>query len=143
MYLRTTKETKKDGYVVTYYQLAHNERDPVTRKPVAKIIHSFGRTDNLEREQLVRLCRSLARICKIEVFDPLDETQSPLTTTLRLPLDLKLLRTYTYRVPLLAETLWEGMGIGKFFYRSANISSKAHPPSGNMPKTYTIISLQT
>lgn len=45
MYLRTTKRTNEDGSVVTYYQLAHNERDPVTRKPVAKIIHSLGRDE--------------------------------------------------------------------------------------------------
>ena len=90
MYLRTTKRTNKDGSVVTYYQLAHNERDPVTRKPVAKIIHSFGRADKLDRNELVRLCRSIARICKVEVIDPLDEAQLPLTTTVGLPLDLKL-----------------------------------------------------
>jgi len=115
MYLRTTKRTNKDGSVVTYYQLAHNERDPVTRKPVAKILHSFGRADDLERDQLVRLCRSIARVCKVEVIDPLDEAQLPLTTTVGLPLDLKLHHTYAYGVPLLAETLWERLGIGKLF----------------------------
>ena len=115
MYLRTTKRTNKDGSVVTYYQLAHNERDPVTRKPVAKIIHSFGRADKLDREELVRLCRSIARICKVEVIDPLDELQLPLTTTVGLPLDLKLHHTYAYGLPLLAETLWERLGIGNLF----------------------------
>jgi len=114
MYLRTTKRTNKDGSVVTYYQLAHNERDPVTKKPVAKIIHSFGRADELERDQLVRLCRSIARVCNIEVIDPLStDAQLPLTTTVGLPLDLKLHRTYAYGVALLAETLWERLGIGK------------------------------
>ena len=63
MYLRTTKRKNKDGSEVKYYQLAHNERHPVTRKPVAKIIHSFGRADELEREQLFRLCDSIARVC--------------------------------------------------------------------------------
>ena len=116
MYLRTTKRTNKDGSVVTYYQLAHNERDPVTKKPVAKIIHSFGRADELERDQLVRLCRSIARVCKLEVMDPFDnDAQLPLTNIVGLPLDLKLHRTYPYGVPLLAETLWERLGIGKLF----------------------------
>jgi transposase len=105
MYLRTTKRTNKDGSVVTYYQLAHNERDPVTKKPVAKIIHSFGRADELERDQLVRLCRSIARVCNLEVMDPFDnDAQLPLTNMVGLPLDLKLHRTYAYGVPL---------GIGK------------------------------
>jgi len=78
MYLRTTKRKNKDGYVVEYYQLAHNERDPVTRKPVAKIIHNFGRTDALDREELVRLCRSIARVCGLTVLDPMDEEQGRL-----------------------------------------------------------------
>jgi hypothetical protein len=115
MYLRTTKRTNKDGSIVTYYQLAHNERDPVTGKPVAKIIHSFGRAENVERDQLVRLCRSIARVCSLNVIDPLDEAQLPLSTTVGLPLDLKLHRTYAYGLPLLAETLWERLGIGKLF----------------------------
>jgi hypothetical protein len=73
MYLRTTKRTNKDGTVAEYFQLAHNERDPKTRKPVAKIIHNFGRTDQLDREQLVRLCRSIARVCGLTVADPIGD----------------------------------------------------------------------
>jgi len=46
MYLRTTRRQNKDGSIAEYYQLAHNERHPDTGKPVAKIIHNFGRTDN-------------------------------------------------------------------------------------------------
>ena len=71
MYLRTTRRKNKDGSIVEYYQLAHNERHPDTRKPVARIIHSFGRADELDRDQLVRLCNSIARVCGLKVFDPL------------------------------------------------------------------------
>jgi hypothetical protein len=59
MYLPTTKRTNKDGFTVTYYQLAHNERAPVSRKPVAKIIHNCGRADELDRvvlEWLAAMC---------------------------------------------------------------------------------------
>lgn len=70
MYLRSTKRKNKDGSVVEYYQLAHNERHPDTRKPVAKIIHNFGRADQLDRQQLVRLCQSIARVCGLTVIDP-------------------------------------------------------------------------
>ena len=55
MYLRTIKRKNKDGSVVEYYQLAHNKRHPETGKPVANIIHSFGRKDELDRDYLVRL----------------------------------------------------------------------------------------
>jgi hypothetical protein len=112
MYLRTTKRKNKDGSVVAYYQLAHNQRHPVTKKPIAKVIHTFGRADELDREHLVRLCRSIARVCNVEVIDRLDP-QLPLSAAFGLPLDLKIHRTYDYGVPLLAETLWQQLGIGQ------------------------------
>ena len=55
---------------MTYYQLAHNERDPETKKPIAKVIHNFGRADQLDRDTLVRLCCSIACVCKLTVSDP-------------------------------------------------------------------------
>ena len=73
MYLRSTKRKNKDGSTVEYYQLAHNERHPQSRKPVAKIIHNFGRADHLDRQELVRLCHSIARVCGLIVTDPYDE----------------------------------------------------------------------
>ncbi|MGD8513368.1 MAG: IS1634 family transposase [Deltaproteobacteria bacterium] len=112
MYLRTSKRKNKDGSIVAYYQLAHNQRHPVTKKPIAKVIHTFGRADELDREHLVRLCRSIARVCNVEVIDRLDP-QLPLSSALGLPLDLKVHRTYDYGVPLLAETLWQQLGIGQ------------------------------
>ena len=67
MYLRTTQRKNADGSTVSYYQLAHNVRDPDSGRPVADIIHNFGRADQLDREQLVRLCRSIARVGGLEV----------------------------------------------------------------------------
>ncbi len=70
MYLRTTKRKNKDGSIVEYYQLAHNVRHERTGKPVARIIHNFGRADELDRIGLARLCRSIARVCGLEVRGP-------------------------------------------------------------------------
>jgi hypothetical protein len=70
MYLRTTRRKNKDGSVVEYYQLAHNVRHAETGRPVAEIIHNFGRADELDRDGLVRLCKSIARVCGVEVHDP-------------------------------------------------------------------------
>ena len=61
MYLRETRRTNKDGSVVSYLQLAHNERHPVTGSPVAKVIHNFGRADKVDREALRRLVASISR----------------------------------------------------------------------------------
>ena len=61
MYLRQTKRKNKDGTVAHYLQLAHNVRDPDTGVVSAKILHSFGRAEHLERESLERLIGSIAR----------------------------------------------------------------------------------
>jgi hypothetical protein len=61
VYLRETRRTNRDGSVVSYLQLAHNERHPVTGSPVAKVIHNFGRADKVDREALRRLVASISR----------------------------------------------------------------------------------
>ena len=61
MYLRETRRTNRDGSVVRYLQLAHNERHPVTDSPVAKVIHNFGRAENVDRDALARLVSSISR----------------------------------------------------------------------------------
>jgi hypothetical protein len=47
--------------VVRYLQLAHNERHPDTGNPVAKVIHSFGRAEQVDRAALARLVSSISR----------------------------------------------------------------------------------
>ena len=114
MYLRSTKRKNKDGSTVEYYQLAHNERHPETRKPVAKIIHNFGRADQLDRQQLVRLCQSIARVCGLIVTDPFDESAaSAASTDIGLPEDLKIKQTLALGCPMVIEALWERLGLKK------------------------------
>jgi len=116
MYLRKTHRKNKDGSVVEYYALAHNERHPRTGKPVAHIIHSFGRADQLDRDHLVRLCQSIARVCGLQLIDPLSNTDDDeIHSALGLPKDLKLIRSLTLGTVLVIETLWERLGIGKLF----------------------------
>jgi hypothetical protein len=59
VYLRETRRRNKDGSTVSYLQLAHNERHRVTGSPVAKVIHNFGRADQVDREALRRLVSSI------------------------------------------------------------------------------------
>jgi len=61
MYLRETRRTNRDGSVVAYLQLAHNERHPETGNPVAKVIHNFGRAEQVDRQALARLVASISR----------------------------------------------------------------------------------
>jgi len=61
VFLRETRRTNRDGSVVSYLQLAYNERHPVSGNPVAKVIHSFGRADQVDRAALARLVSSISR----------------------------------------------------------------------------------
>ena len=47
--------------MVSYLQLAHNQRHPVSGNPVAKVIHNFGRADKVDRAALARLVSSISR----------------------------------------------------------------------------------
>jgi IS4 transposase len=67
MYLRETRRRNRDGSQVAYLALAHNERDPDTGMPKARIIHNFGRADQIDRDALARLVRSISR-----VLDPVE-----------------------------------------------------------------------
>ena len=107
MYLRTTQRKNADGSTVRYYQLAHNVRDPDSGRAVADVLHNFGRADELDREQLVRLCRSIARVCGLEVRDPLAFERGPD----QLPDGVELLRTVELGTLLLIEGLWEKLGL--------------------------------
>jgi Transposase DDE domain len=62
MYLRTTQRRNKDGSVVRYLALAENRRHREKGHVEARVIHSFGREDQLDRAALERLVASIRRI---------------------------------------------------------------------------------
>lgn len=112
--MRTSKRANKDGSTTVYYQLAHNERHPETKKPVARIIHNFGRADQLDREELVRLCRSIARVCDLIVNDPFEnKSDQESASVAKLPDDLKIRTTLSLGCPMVIEALWERLGLKK------------------------------
>jgi hypothetical protein len=113
MYLRSTSRKKKDGTAVRYYQLAHNEWDPEAGRARAKILHNFGRADTQQRESLARLCRSIARVCRLEVVDP---AQAPMQASNGgLPPDIKLGDTFILGPLLVIEALWKKLSLDKLF----------------------------
>ena len=59
MYLRHTKRRNRDGSVVEYYALAENIWNPETQRSEAKVVHSFGRADQLDKAALGRLVHSV------------------------------------------------------------------------------------
>jgi hypothetical protein len=61
VYVRTTVRRNRDGSVVRYLQLAHNVWDAERRQSRTRVLQSLGREDELDRESLTRLVRSLSR----------------------------------------------------------------------------------
>jgi hypothetical protein len=66
MYVKTTSRKVRGGEV-RYLHLAHNEWDAAARRSVPKLLYSFGREDQLDKEAVRRLVASLARL-----LDPAD-----------------------------------------------------------------------
>jgi len=62
MYVRVSSRTNKSGQVVRYLQLAHNEWDAQAGVSRTKVLHSFGREDELDRPAVVRLVEALTRL---------------------------------------------------------------------------------
>ena len=67
MYVKASSRKTKDGQVIRYLQLAHNEWDGRAGVSRTKILHSFGREDELDREAVKRLVSALSRL-----LDPAD-----------------------------------------------------------------------
>ena len=102
MYLRETRRTNKDGSVVAYLQLAHNERHPVTGSPVAKVIHNFGRADKVDREALRRLVASIGRF--LEPAEAVAATEGS---------DVEILDARRFGGAYVLDELWHRLGIAR------------------------------
>jgi hypothetical protein len=122
MYLRTTQRKNKDGSIVRYYHLAHNSRDPESGRPVPHNIYNFGRADHLDRNALVRLCKSIARVCGVEVIDPTENDSRNEKTTDGLPDGVQLVSTVELGTVHVIEALWERLGIGEALRDAAQSS---------------------
>jgi Transposase DDE domain len=62
VYVRVSSRKTTSGQSVRYLQLAHNEWDPVAKMSRTKVLHSFGREDELDRAAVERLVVSLSRL---------------------------------------------------------------------------------
>jgi hypothetical protein len=108
MYLRTIRRRNKDGSEVGYVQLAHNVWDPAKRQSRAQVIHSFGREDQLDREALARLVRSISRF--LEPGEALAATA---------PEGLRFLASRPMGGAWVLDQLWRRLGVGAALERVA------------------------
>ncbi len=108
MYLRETRRTNRDGSVVGYLQLAHNERHPQTGSPVAKVVHSFGRAELVDRDALARLVSSISRFLTPE------QAMSAAAGA-----DVEVLNSRHLGGAWTLDRIWERLGIGAAIRRVA------------------------
>ena len=122
MFLRETRRTNRDGSVVSYLQLAHNERHPVSGNPVAKVIHSFGRADQVDRAALARLVSSISRFLTPE--QAVTATTAPTATTTAVGAGesgggVEVLDSRRLGAAWTLDRIWERLGIGAAIRRVA------------------------
>ena len=127
MYLRTTQRKNKDGSTVQYLHLAHNLRDPETGMSTPHNIHNFGRADQLDREVLVRLCNSIARVCGVVVHDPTETGDQRAMGDAGLSDGVRLVTTVELGTALVIEALWERLCIGEALRAAAKVSGCTVP----------------
>jgi len=60
-YVKTSVRTTRSG-AVRYLQLAHNEWDPEAGRSRTRILHNFGREDEIDKAQVRRLVSALSRL---------------------------------------------------------------------------------
>jgi hypothetical protein len=106
--LRESRRTNGDGSVVRYLQLAHNERNPDTGNPVAKVIHSFGRAEQVDPAALARLVSSISRFLTPE------EAAAAATA-----MDVEVVDSRRLGGTWTLDRVWERLGIGAAIRRAA------------------------
>ena len=106
MYLRTTQRRNKDGSIVRYFALAENVRHPEKGRVEAKVVHSFGRADRLDRAALERLVRSIRRVLAADGGEPVAAvTGADRRIEIEASFELGVLHVIT--------ELWARLGIGE------------------------------
>jgi hypothetical protein len=100
MFVRTAVRRNKDGTAVRYLQLVHNEWDPASKSAKMRVLHNFGREDQVDKAAIERLAGSLCRL-----LDP------GRAAALREP-GLIYAGSVAFGGPWLLDQLWARLGIG-------------------------------
>src|SRR5215470_13498209 len=114
MYVKTSVRKTKSGEI-RYLQLAHNEWDAAVRQSVPKVIYSFGREDQLDKDAIRRLVASLSRL--------LEPGAAPTATA---DGELAFAESRPYGGAYVLDALWHRLGIGKILARLAS-SGRGRP----------------
>jgi hypothetical protein len=105
VYVKTTKRENKSG-TVRYLHLAHNEWDPVKGRAVPRVLFTFGREDELDRDAVKRLVASLSRL--LEPGEALAATA---------PADLEFVSSVPFGGTYILDHLWRRFRIDQILGR--------------------------
>jgi len=106
VYVKASSRKTKDGQVIRYLQLAHNEWDSQAGISRTKVLHSFGREDELDREGIKRLVGALSRL-----LDPAAALGASMPGELELTSSRPIGGTYVL------DELWHRLGIDQVIHR--------------------------
>lgn len=109
MYLRTTQRRKADGSIVRYYQLAENVWDSNKRCSIARVVHSFGRADQVDVEVLRRLAASIMRVTNDEAPGRAGAVDGA----------VKVYRSWSYGATWVLGQLWRELGLEQLLVKQA------------------------
>ena len=105
MFVRTAVRRNKDGTAVRYLQLVHNEWDPAAKAARMRVLHNFGREDQVDKAAIERLAGSLCRL--------LDPARA---AAVREP-GLAYQGSVAFGGPWLLDQLWQRLGIASIMTR--------------------------
>src|SRR5271157_2234948 len=77
MYLRITERRNRDGSTVAYYGLAENVWNAKAKRSETRVVHSFGRADQIDRAALQRLVASINRVIDADALPTRGKTAIP------------------------------------------------------------------
>src|SRR5215467_7261958 len=100
MFVRAATRRNKDGTAVRYLQLVHNEWDPSSKSAKMRVLHSFGREDQVDKAAIERLAGSLCRLLDLGRASALREP------------GLSYQGSVAFGGPWLLDQLWQRLGIG-------------------------------
>ena len=112
MYVKTSVRKTKNGEI-RYLQLAHNEWDAAVRQSVPKVVYSFGREDQLDKDAIRRLVASLSRLLEPDAASTADG-------------ELAFAESRPYGGAYVLDALWHRLGIGKILVGLAS-SGRGRP----------------
>lgn len=117
MYLRTIKRKNKDGSIVEYVQLANNVWNKKKGYAQAQVIHSFGRSEQLDLDALKRLIKSMSRF-----LDPEDTVRLEHQDN-----DLKIISSRPAGGAYLLKELWKRLNLDDCLKKILNNRSYSAP----------------